>query len=147
MMEIDLWITMEPQPKQRPRVKRNGHAYTPVETVRAERMIRHEVMHAYPALLPSKRDIGMCLDFYLPNYKRMDWDNLGKLVSDALNGVAYVDDSQILECVVRKHYPDAKVQGLRGMRDRKSGDPLTYDGEPHNKGVRIFAYDMGDAGE
>lgn len=141
-MEIDLWITMEPQPKQRPRVKRNGHAYTPSETMRAERMIRHEVMHAYPALLPSKRDIGMCLDFYLPNFKRMDWDNLGKLVSDALNEVAYVDDSQILECVVRKRYPDAKVQGLRGMRDRSSGDPLTYDGEPHNQGVRIFAYEI-----
>ena len=110
-------------------------------------MVRREVMHAYPALLPSKRDIGMCLDFYLPSYKRMDWDNLGKLVSDALNGVAYIDDSQIQGCVVRKHYPDAKVPGLRGMRNRRSGDPLTYDGEPHDHGVRIFAYEMGGAGE
>ena len=147
MMEIDLWITMEPQPKQRPRVKRHGHAYTPIETVRGERLIRHEVMRAYPALLPSKRDIGMRLDFYMPNHKRMDWDNLGKLVSDALNGVAYVDDSQIRECVVRKIYPDEMVPGIHGPRARKSGDPLVYNGEPHNAGVGIFAYEMGDAGE
>lgn len=33
-----------------------------------------------------------------------DWDNFGKIASDALNGVVYEDDSQIVEGTVRKRY-------------------------------------------
>lgn len=33
-----------------------------------------------------------------------DWDNLGKIVSDALNGVAYADDRQIADGRVIKRY-------------------------------------------
>lgn len=35
-----------------------------------------------------------------------DWDNLGKGISDALNGVCWVDDSQVVEASVRKFYGD-----------------------------------------
>ena len=35
-----------------------------------------------------------------------DWDNLGKLVSDALNAVAYDDDKCIIEARVRKYYSE-----------------------------------------
>ena len=35
-----------------------------------------------------------------------DWDNLGKLVSDALNGVAYDDDKRVVDARVRKFYSD-----------------------------------------
>lgn len=38
--------------------------------------------------------------------KKPDWDNLGKLVSDALNGVAYHDDKQVVDASVRKFYSD-----------------------------------------
>lgn len=40
-----------------------------------------------------------------------DWDNLGKLVSDALNKVAYKDDAQIVSGTVRKH--DTRETGGR----------------------------------
>jgi Holliday junction resolvase RusA-like endonuclease len=33
-----------------------------------------------------------------------DWDNIGKIVSDALNGVAYADDAQIVSGTVEKVY-------------------------------------------
>lgn len=36
--------------------------------------------------------------------KRDDWDNLAKSICDALNGVTYVDDSQIVGGTVRKFY-------------------------------------------
>lgn len=32
-----------------------------------------------------------------------DWDNLGKAVSDALNGIAWVDDAQISEVLLTKY--------------------------------------------
>lgn len=33
-----------------------------------------------------------------------DWDNCGKLVCDALNGIVYTDDSQIADGHVRRRY-------------------------------------------
>jgi Holliday junction resolvase RusA-like endonuclease len=35
-----------------------------------------------------------------------DWDNVGKIISDALNGLAYDDDSQIVSATVEKFYSD-----------------------------------------
>jgi Holliday junction resolvase RusA-like endonuclease len=38
--------------------------------------------------------------------KKPDWDNVGKVVSDALNKLAYRDDTQIVDCTVRKFYSE-----------------------------------------
>lgn len=35
-----------------------------------------------------------------------DWDNLGKIVSDAMNGVVYLDDAQIVDASVGKRYAE-----------------------------------------
>lgn len=40
----------------------------------------------------------------LPRTGRPDWDNIGKIVSDALNGVAWIDDSQVVEASVAKRF-------------------------------------------
>ena len=40
----------------------------------------------------------------LPVTVQGDWDNYGKLVSDALNGLAYHDDAQVFDGRVRKQY-------------------------------------------
>jgi Holliday junction resolvase RusA-like endonuclease len=40
----------------------------------------------------------------VPMSKGKDWDNCGKAVSDALNGVVYVDDRQICSAFVEKYY-------------------------------------------
>ena len=36
-----------------------------------------------------------------------DWDNVGKVVCDALNGIAYRDDSQIVDASVHKIFAEA----------------------------------------
>jgi Holliday junction resolvase RusA-like endonuclease len=41
-----------------------------------------------------------------PPYPKCDVDNLAKGVLDALNGVAFADDSQIVELHVTKSYGD-----------------------------------------
>ena len=49
---------------------------------------------------------------------RPDWDNFGKLVSDALNGVVYHDDSQIVTGTCEKYYgerPRTMVAVYRAM--------------------------------
>ena len=36
--------------------------------------------------------------------KKPDWDNIGKIVSDALNKFAFLDDAQIVDARVVKEY-------------------------------------------
>lgn len=38
--------------------------------------------------------------------KKPDCDNIEKAILDALNGIAYVDDKQVIEATVRKWYSD-----------------------------------------
>ena len=44
------------------------------------------------------------LDGLIRPTKKPDWDNIGKVVCDALNGIAYRDDAQIVDSMVRKFY-------------------------------------------
>lgn len=38
--------------------------------------------------------------------KKPDCDNVAKIVLDALNKLAYRDDAQIVDCIIRKWYTD-----------------------------------------
>ena len=51
------------------------------------------------------------LDGKLLPTKKPDCDNIAKIVLDALNGIAYHDDSQVVELVVQKRYSEnARVE-------------------------------------
>ena len=41
--------------------------------------------------------------------KKPDADNIAKIIADALNGVAYRDDSQIAEMLIVRRYADIPV--------------------------------------
>jgi len=107
-----------PAAKQRPRVV-NGHAYTPVETTRAEQWIQ---MHARKAKVPKlEGPVELRLMFYRSDAIGVDLDNLVKLVSDALNGIAWEDDRQI--------------QFLSAVKDIDRESPRTE--------IEIRPYDLG----
>lgn len=54
----------------------------------------------------SKRRVElMRLNRIMPG-KKPDWDNVGKIVCDALNGVAFHDDAQIVDGRTIKRYAD-----------------------------------------
>lgn len=60
---------------------------------------------------PSKREAarrGLVWKTSVP-----DWDNLGKLVGDALNGHAYTDDAMIAVASVAKRYGDPERTVIR----------------------------------
>jgi Holliday junction resolvase RusA-like endonuclease len=109
-------VRADPVPKARPRFGR-GRTYTPRSTERAEWQIRQawieahgdvpaqgavcvriEFMVAQPVSIPKCRRLTA-----LPS-KRPDADNLAKTVLDALSGVSYRDDGQIVDLHVRKRY-------------------------------------------
>jgi Holliday junction resolvase RusA-like endonuclease len=52
----------------------------------------------------SVKDRRAALDGLTPHTVKPDWDNLGKVVSDALNGIAWKDDAQVCWANVKKVY-------------------------------------------
>jgi Holliday junction resolvase RusA-like endonuclease len=62
--------------------------------------------------------------FVLPNYATRDWDNLGKAVSDALNGVAYRDDNQVISASVTKSIRPAEQPSVHVTLKRLGDWPV-----------------------
>lgn len=107
-------VNMKPVGKERPRAGK-GITYTPGKTAKAEAQIAgnaREAMQASGTGLVTGPVILVCT-FELPQAKSWpqwkkrqragafhtstpDLDNLYKLVEDALNGVAYYDDGQVV---------------------------------------------------
>ena len=114
----------EPKGKARPRVTRCGHAYTPDSTVAYERLIQAAFLQqtdrkkrtgalritVFAFFAPPKSDSRKKrmdkLCGKLKPTKKPDWDNIGKIICDALNGLAYDDDAQITDATVIKRYAD-----------------------------------------
>lgn len=85
----------EPVPKQRARTVK-GRTYTPERTREAEDAVLVAWMKAGVRHTPLKSDrYGVHLTFFRKTKRACDIDNLAKTVLDALNGVAWVDDSQV----------------------------------------------------
>lgn len=118
-----LTIPIRPRAKGRPRMSKNGHVFTPSATKEYEKAIREawqkDCSHA--PVLTGPVILGMSFYFKRPKShytstgelketapKRMlgvpDLDNLEKAVMDALNGVAFVDDKQVVRKTAGKGY-------------------------------------------
>ena len=65
---------------------------------------------AIPTSWPLKKKRAAC-EGRLAHMTTPDVDNILKIVLDGLNGVAYADDSQVVEAACRKHY-DGEKEGL-----------------------------------
>jgi Holliday junction resolvase RusA-like endonuclease len=120
---INLTIPGHPVGKQRARVCRTGHAFTPLKTANYEILIRELFAVQYPNHVPWTGPLLMHVTafFAIPkstSKKRMaemeservwyphriDGDNLWKIIADAMNGIAYVDDGQLVDGRVLKYY-------------------------------------------
>lgn len=126
---IEFTIPGDPAGKGRPKFTRSGHAYTPKETVNYETLVKLSFKQKYPGLKPVEKDVAMLVTikayYKIPASaskkrqqamreglirptKKPDWDNIGKIVCDALNGIAYYDDSQIVDSSVKKFFDDGQ---------------------------------------
>lgn len=132
--KIRFIVPGEPQGKARPRVVRtaNGktHTYTPDKTAAYEELVRVCCRQVCENLLEGELCAAITARFAIPKssskkcriamesgairpIKRPDADNIAKIILDALNGLAYADDSQITMLMVKKEYseqPEVEVE-------------------------------------
>ena len=117
-------IFAEPTGKARPRVTAHG-TYTPKKTKDYEKLVQWEYRKQggrdygekqlqveitanfqIPKSKPKNKRIEMLAGQVRPT-KKPDCDNIAKAILDALNGIAYHDDSQVVTLAVEKWYvPD-----------------------------------------
>ncbi len=126
-MSVKFEVLGTPVGKSRPKFSTvNGHAvaYTPAKTANYETLVRLSYQQKYAgcifeknvplmaditALFPipksaSKKLQEKMLSGAVRPTKKPDCDNIIKAVLDALNGVAYYDDSQVVKICIRKRY-------------------------------------------
>lgn len=110
-------VPWTPRAKGRPRMTKSGRTYTPKETREAEDLFRANfIQEVGSEFVPIAEPIEVHWEFandvvrmtvhssldYTERKLRGDLDNYVKLVSDALNGVAYHDDRLIVAETARK---------------------------------------------
>ena len=60
---------------------------------------------------PIVGNFVMRIDLLFPDKRRRDVDNYNKIILDALEGIAYIDDKQITTLIIRK-WTDRKVGAI-----------------------------------
>lgn len=126
---ITFTIIGDPMGKQRPKFTSIGKwskAYTPEATANYEQWVKLSFMQqcgntAFPeetALavtikayfkIPkneSKKRAALMRSGIIRPTKKPDFDNIAKIICDALNGIAYKDDASIVSAIVEKYYAD-----------------------------------------
>lgn len=126
---IEFEIVGEPVGKGRPRFSTlNGHAvaFTPAKTANYENLVKISYQQKYAGLVisagvpivahidayftipksTSKKARAEMLSGKRRPTKKPDADNIIKSVLDALNGIAYHDDSQVVGVIINKYYSD-----------------------------------------
>lgn len=128
-MPVKFEVLGVPVGKSRPKfttVKGHAVAYTPAKTVNYETLVRLSYQQQCAgcmfdkdkplraiirAFFPIPKSVSkmkreQMRDLRILHTKRPDVDNIVKAVLDALNGVAYYDDSQIAEVMISKAYAE-----------------------------------------
>jgi Holliday junction resolvase RusA-like endonuclease len=101
-MSVCIPVPGNPRPKSRPRVV-NGRAYTPKATAEYERYLRDFLAPRWERK-PLTEPLSVQMYFYRDTRRRVDLDNLIKSVLDAMQGLVFVDDYQIVRISAEKRY-------------------------------------------
>lgn len=127
LKEVRIVVPGKPMGKQRPKFSTQGKfvkARTPQETVSYENLVKILYRESYDGMffeqdeplelivnayfLPpaniSKKKLALMYDNKIRPTKKPDFDNIAKIIGDALNAVAYPDDKQVVEASIHKFY-------------------------------------------
>lgn len=116
---VTFWVEGVPVAKGRARITTRGgspRAYTPARTRDYEARVREAAVAAMAGAPPFSGPLAARIDASWPALQsgpkalrsaaptsRPDADNVAKAILDALNGVVYRDDAQVVRLTVNKH--------------------------------------------
>jgi len=129
-VKVQFKVLGEPKGKGRPRfIPQTGRAITPKDTVNYENLVKMEYRYqcqdengeAFRFPDDAKLDMRIIAYYGIPASKskkikekmangemrpckKPDMDNVVKIIADSLNNIAYRDDTQIVDCQIRKFY-------------------------------------------
>lgn len=122
VLRLSFNVPMTAVAKARPRVTLNG-TYTPKKTRDAEKTVRDYAFAAMHPRKPTEHAVILTARFIFPtptswpkakrkdafekrllHTQRPDLDNLMKLIKDAMIGVVFIDDAQIVSTVAHKNW-------------------------------------------
>lgn len=85
-----------PVPKARARAGKDGRHHTPKRTRDYEKLVKTIAGVHVPPGWPLDAHYRLHLRIFFPNRRTRDFSNVQKSVEDAMNKVAYHDDSQLV---------------------------------------------------
>lgn len=139
LTEVRFTVPGEPVSKARARFTGYGskvRTYTPAKTKVAEERVAWAFRSAGGRFEPDpEATFSVTVTFHNGTRQRRDVDNMLKLVLDGLNGVAWVDDTQVMEIAGRKRFgpkAEARTEVIVtriGVMDRIT-KPCEHCGEP-----------------
>jgi Holliday junction resolvase RusA-like endonuclease len=105
---IAFFVPGHPVPKQSFVYDGHGHGHTKPEAKAWQDMVmvrcRESMNMCTPAFEMMTGHVSLQLGFVLPDKRRRDCVNLAKSVEDAMNGLLYKDDSQVIKLEITKKY-------------------------------------------
>lgn len=122
MAAVSFVIPSKPFGKQRARATRMGRVFTPKETVAFEAVVREVATGRFQKPLEGPVRLTIEAVFAVPpswssrkraaalrtsHVGKPDLDNCMKALGDGLNRIAFADDSQVAEAVLRKRWGEA----------------------------------------
>jgi len=105
---MNLEIKILPIPMERQRVTKKGKCYTPERSILFRKLFQNKLIKQLPDdWTPTPKnislDIGVFKNCKSPTSKNYgDVDNLAKAIMDAMNGIVYLDDSQVVSLSIDK---------------------------------------------
>lgn len=140
-MQVEFFVPGQPTAKGRPKFSTRGgfaKAYTPAKTVNYESHVRYAAAEAMKGAAPMMSPISLnvriglqipaswsgkrkklAAEGLIAATKKPDADNVLKAIKDAINGVVWGDDSQVVSISVAKEYDETP-----GVRVIASALPL-----------------------
>ena len=142
-MDIQYRIDHDPVAQGRPRFAK-GRAYDPPRSKAYKELVKLVSRKYFPEPLEGPIEIAMFFDIKIPkswpawkkqeklrtyHSSKPDIDNLSKAILDALNGIAYKDDSQVAQWVARKCWSECpgtfiRVRTLNDDQNNDKENPL-----------------------
>ena len=128
---IEIVLLGAPRGKERPRLTKLGHVYTPEKTRDYEAALKYAAKEAMGSLAPLEGALELRMEVVVPipqswpkkrqaaaregrewPTKKPDGDNFLKM-KDALNLVVWIDDSQVCRETIEKRYGDKPGMTIR----------------------------------